>query len=66
MQKRDTDTDNPLLLTITAAAKQLGVSRSSVYRLIGSGALPVVRPLPDAPRITRDALEEYVQGLNSR
>ena len=43
------------LLTITEAAKRLKVSRNSVYRLVNSGELPVVR-VGAHSRIPADAL----------
>jgi excisionase family DNA binding protein len=64
----NTDTQTPTLpalLTIKQAAAFLGVSRSTVYTLIGKEALPVVRPLPDAPRFRRADLEAYVQSLGN-
>jgi hypothetical protein len=39
------------LLTIAEFGRRYSVSRSSVYKLIKSGALEVRYPLPDAPRI---------------
>lgn len=65
MNNRHIAMDNPALLTLAEAGRRLGVSRSSVYRLIASGALPVVRPLPDAPRIPAQELERYVQSLGA-
>ena len=41
----------PELLTISDFGRRYSLSRSTVYKLIKSGALEVVRPLPDAPRI---------------
>lgn len=36
-------TTGPLLLRVTEAAALLGVSRSSLYQLVASGRIPVVR-----------------------
>jgi excisionase family DNA binding protein len=35
--------DAPLLLRVGEAARLLGVSRSTMYQLVGSGQVPVVR-----------------------
>jgi len=61
--KPQTVTEKPLLLTIPQAGSFLGVSRSSIYRLIDQGKLQVVRPLPDAPRIARAQIEDYADQL---
>lgn len=50
-------TDQPLLITIEEASRLLSVSRSTIYRMIKAGTLPIVRPLPDAPRIARADVE---------
>jgi excisionase family DNA binding protein len=63
--KSQTVTEKPLLLTITEAGRYLGVSRSSIYRLIHEGKLKTVRPVPDAPRIARAEIEQYAEGLRS-
>jgi excisionase family DNA binding protein len=39
------------LLTIPNVARRLTVSIRSVYRLIERGELPIVRILPDTPRV---------------
>ena len=48
-----------LLMTLDAAAKALGVSRSTLYRLIRTEQIKVVRPGRDV-RVSRHALERYV------
>jgi len=60
---RDTQTETPALLTYREAARMLGLSRSSIYRLIEREALTVVRPLPGTPRIRRADLEAYAADL---
>lgn len=52
----------PLLLTVPQVAGQLGIGRSSVYRLIDAGTLPTVA-IGRARRVTRAALLAYVEGL---
>lgn len=54
------------LVTIREAARYLGVSRVSVYRLIQAGALTVYRPLPDAPRLRRSELDAYIEAVRVR
>jgi excisionase family DNA binding protein len=46
-------------MTLDAAAKALGVSRSTLYRLIRTEQIKVVRPGRDV-RVSRHALERYV------
>lgn len=52
-----------LLLTVREAADCLSLSRSKVYELIASGALPSVR-VDGARRIKADQLQEYVASLS--
>lgn len=52
----------PAYLTISGAARYLGVARSTVYRLIGDGKLDVYRVTPDAPRLKRGDLDAYAEG----
>ena len=47
------------LVTIPAAAKLLGVSRSKLYELLGEGALPTVR-IGRSRRIAITDLEAFV------
>ena len=58
-----TQTETPTLMTYKEAAHLLGLSRSSIYRLIEREALTVVRPLPGTPRIRRADLEAYAADL---
>jgi excisionase family DNA binding protein len=46
-------------LTPDAAATALGISRSTLYRLIRTGQIKVVRPGREV-RVSRRALERYV------
>jgi excisionase family DNA binding protein len=48
-----------LLYTIEEAHTALSVSRSTLYRLIDAGALPVIY-LGTAPRVSVKALESYI------
>lgn len=50
------------LLSPKDAAKYLGVSRATIYRLIERGELPVYRPVPDAPRFKVRDLDLFVEG----
>jgi excisionase family DNA binding protein len=62
MTKSDTTSVPRLLLTPQEAADSLGVSRSLVYELIGSGRLESVR-IGTCRRIPIGALEMFVQEL---
>ena len=53
-----------LLLTVSEAASALAISRASLYRLIQSGQLPVLK-IGSLTRVTTAALEEFVSGLQS-
>ena len=52
-----------LLLTVEEAAEWLGVGRSLMYQLIGSGEVPSVR-IGRLRRVTPDALNAYVAALD--
>ena len=52
------------LLTITQAASELSISRSTVYELVASGQLESVR-IGRARRVPRAALDAFVEGLRS-
>jgi excisionase family DNA binding protein len=52
----------PLLLPIPAAARQLGIGRSTVYELIAAGRLRVVH-IGRSARIPREALGDFVRSI---
>jgi len=54
--------NNPLLLTIDEAGQALGLSRSSVRRLMNAGHLPSVK-VGGCRRVPSVAIFEYVSGL---
>lgn len=58
---RDTRTMT-LLLTYGEVAEALAISKPQVRHLVSAGVLPV-RYINSAPRIHRDDLESYVDGL---
>jgi excisionase family DNA binding protein len=62
MTKSDAASVPRLLLTPEEAAESLGVSRSLVYELIGSGRLESVR-IGTCRRIPIGALEMFVEDL---
>ena len=51
--------DLPVLLTVSRAAKVLGISRASAYRYADQGLLPVMR-LGGRVYIVRDRLREML------
>jgi len=51
------------LLTIAEFGRRYSLSRSSVYKLIRTGALEIRYPLPDAPRIAN--AREWAASLPS-
>lgn len=58
----------PLLLTFSETARELGVSLTTVRRLISSGKLPVVEldtgsSMAPSRRVRRSDLLAYVDGL---
>ncbi|WP_353813861.1 helix-turn-helix domain-containing protein [Agromyces sp. SYSU T00266] len=51
--------DTPLLYSPDAAARLLGVGRSTVYELLADGTIPSLK-IGRARRIRREALEAFV------
>lgn len=58
----ETVTAGPLLLGMGAAAKYLGVSRATLWRMIQVGRIEKVELLPGSYRVRRRDLEEWVKG----
>jgi excisionase family DNA binding protein len=52
----------PLLVTTNEAAHMLGVARSTIYQLIGRGAIPTVN-IGRSLRLRVDDLETFVDRL---
>ena len=52
----------PTLVTIESAARDLSLSRRTLYRMIDAGAIPVVKLTPRSVRIPREDLAKYVQA----
>lgn len=52
------DGNGPLLLTMTDAAKMLGVSRSTLWRLVKEKVLEPVEITPRVFRVSRKSVEE--------
>ena len=52
------------LLTVRAVAAQLGVSRSSVYRMLDGGVFPQapIRLLNGSPRWPQEVVDEWVEA----
>ena len=55
----------PLLLGMTPAAKFLGVSRATLWRMIKAGRIGKVEVLPGSFRVRRADLEALVAGQGS-
>lgn len=53
------------VLTLNEAASYLAISRATLYRLIGRGALPVVRVTEARRGITRADLDAYITSRRS-
>ncbi|KAA5836013.1 helix-turn-helix domain-containing protein [Saccharopolyspora hirsuta] len=51
-----------MLLTVEAAARRLSVSRTTMFRLLKSGAVDSVR-IGHARRVPAEAITAYVQRL---
>lgn len=52
----------PQLVTVPVAAERLAVDRSTLYRLIRAGKIPVVRITDGAVRIREDDLAAYIES----
>ena len=52
------------LLTVRAVAAQLGVSRSSIYKMLAGGVFPQapIRLPNGGPRWPQDVVDEWVEG----
>lgn len=54
------------LLTVAAVADRLAITRQSVYRLTGSGALPSVRVSKKAVRIDEADLAQFIASRRTQ
>ena len=52
--------DGPLLLNMGAAAKYLGVSRGTLWKMVRSGRLKPIELMPGSFRICRRDIEKFV------
>jgi excisionase family DNA binding protein len=53
-------------LSVDEAARHLGVSRATVFKLAAEGRLNVSRPTPGTTRFDRNELDAYMQGAARR
>jgi excisionase family DNA binding protein len=51
----------PVLITVKEAAQRLSVSPRSVWKLVASGALPVVKVGARSTRISTEELSNFIQ-----
>jgi excisionase family DNA binding protein len=56
------EADQPLILTVEAAARRLGVGRTTLYRLISTGEIETVS-IGRLRRVPVDAVRAYVDRL---
>ena len=61
----DSTSTDPMLLTVRQVAASLGVGRTTVYELIGTGELEVVH-IGRSMRVPAAAMTEYVNHLRAR
>jgi excisionase family DNA binding protein len=57
---------HPDLLTTTDVARELGVCRATVYKLVETGALRSTRLLKNVIRVTRADLDAFIAGQGQR
>jgi hypothetical protein len=62
IQKPPPQTVGPLLMGMKASAKFLGVSRTTIWRLVGQGRLQKVEVLPGSFWLRRTELEAIANG----
>lgn len=65
MKKEQTAPDDVLLLKVPEAARRLSLSQATVYRLIESGEIPVMR-IGRSVRIPVDGLRKWVDANTRR
>lgn len=58
------DDGQPLLMTMVAAAKHLGVGRTTLWRMVKEGILKPVEITPGVHRISRRELEQFLEREN--
>ena len=55
--------EGKLLLTYEEVQRALGVSRTTVWRLVREGKLKKVHPTPCSSRVTRESLLAFLRSL---
>lgn len=62
MSEQKDETTQPILLRISEAAKLMGVSRGTLYRLASEGRLPVIRVTAGCLRVPRAELLKQLES----
>ena len=63
-QKDNLDLTEPLCISVTAAARMLGVSRNTGYEMARLGQLPIIRCGQRRLVVPRAALTKMLEGAN--
>jgi excisionase family DNA binding protein len=63
LHSRETKDGQPLLVTVEEAARLLGIGRTTMFGLIGSGEIKSVR-LGKRRLISRKSLEQFVEEIS--
>jgi excisionase family DNA binding protein len=65
MQETTQDSIQPLLLTVSQAAKMLSLGRTKVYELIATEGLPVVH-FGRAKRVSMASLQRWIESREQK
>ncbi len=65
-KKNNLDSPEPLCISVTAAARMLGVSRNTGYEMVRLGQLPALKCGRRRLVVPKAALMKMLQGVNER